>query len=332
MTPNPGLRRMFKAAGLAVRDRGPVRENPLAYLNRAWGPSDVAWVEQLLVDADADLLHVHTFASHIVGVRAALRHGLPVVRTEHGVAHYRNPSCWPFRRWALERTDCVIAVSGFVARFVAHRFPCAKPRLRIVRNGVDASYFRPQPRRDEGPFTFCVVSRLEAVKRIDFALRAVARVPQIRLCIAGDGSERKPLERLAARLGITDRVRFLGYLADPRSVIADSHAAINSKREEELGLSILEALAMGRPVVAFVGGGVTEIVRDRETGWLVRDDSVEALAAALREASGSKERAGLFGEQGRISVEQHCRVEAMCDGYAQIYAELAAMRVGRLRW
>ena len=85
MTPNPQLREMISAAGVTIRDRGPVRENPLAYLWRSFGPADVAWLEHVLTDEGASVVHVHTFGSHILGVRAALRRHLPVLRTEHGI-------------------------------------------------------------------------------------------------------------------------------------------------------------------------------------------------------------------------------------------------------
>jgi glycosyltransferase involved in cell wall biosynthesis len=322
MTPNPQLREMISAAGVMIRDRGPVRENPFAYLWRSFGPADVAWLEHILTDEGASVVHVHTYGSHILGVRAALRRRLPVLRTEHGIHHYRDPSCSLFRRWALQKTDCVVAVSAYVGRFVEKAAPYARSKLRVIRNGVDATYFHAEEPPGEGPFTFALVCRLEPWKRIDLVMRAVARVPQIRLQIAGDGSARRKLQALARELRVDDRVSFLGYRRDPRPVIAQSHAAINSSRDEPLGLSVLEALAMQRPVVAFAGGGIPEIVQDGRTGWLVRESSVEALAARLFEASADRRRAAALGANGRAFIDQECRIEDMCRGYARAYLEL----------
>jgi glycosyltransferase involved in cell wall biosynthesis len=323
MTPNPQLREMISAAGVMIRDRGPVRENPLAYLWRSFGPADVAWLEHVLTDEGASVVHVHTFGSHILGVRAALRRHLPVLRTEHGIHHYLDPSCSLFRQWALQKTDCVVAVSDYVGRFVEKKAPFARPKLRVIRNGVDATYFHPQEPPGEGPFTFALVCRLEPWKRVDLVIGAVAQVPQIRLRIAGDGSARRKLQALARELRVDDRVCFLGYRRDPRPVIADSHAAINSSRDEPLGLSVLEALAMQRPVVAFAGGGIPEIVQDGRTGWLVHENSVEALAARLSEASANSQRAATLGANARAFIDQECRVEDMCRGYARVYSELS---------
>jgi glycosyltransferase involved in cell wall biosynthesis len=322
MTPNPQLREMIRAAGVTIRDRGPVRENPLAYLWRSFGPADVAWLEQILTDEGASVVHVHTFGSHILGVRAALRRNVPVLRTEHGLHHYLDLSCSFFRQWALQKTDCVVAVSDYVGRFVEGKAPCARSKLRVIRTGVDATYFHPEEPPREGPFTFSLVCRLVPLKRVDLVIGAVARVPHILLRIAGSGSARRKLQALARDLRVDDRICFLGYRPDPRPVIAESHAAINSSRDEPLGLSVLEAFAMQRPVVAFAGGGIPEIVQDGRTGWLVHENSVEALAARLFEASANRQRAATLGANARAFIDRECRIEDMCRGYARAYSEL----------
>lgn len=324
MTPNPRLRGMLAEAGLHIRDRGPVRADPIAYLWRSFGPAEIAWLEQVLIDEGAGLVHVHTYASHIIGVRAAMRRRLPVLRTEHGIHHYVDPSCALYRSWALRHTDRVVTVSDYVRDFVARKAPYAAGRLQTVRNGVDAAYFHPVEPRREGPFTFAVVSRIEPWKRIDLVIHAVARVPEIRLRIAGDGSARPALQTLAGKLGVRDRVSFLGYRPDPRPVLADAHAAINASRDEPLGLSVLETLAMQRPVLAFAGGGIPEIVLDGNTGWLVRENSPDALAARLAEAGSSCERAALLGREARRFVERECRIEDMCAAYGRVYRALVA--------
>ncbi len=335
MTPNPKLRMRFVSAGLRVRDRGPVRADPVSYLWRAFGPVDVDWLHRILREEAADIVHVHTYASHILGVRAALRSGLPVLRTEHGVAHYSDPSCALGRAWALRNTDALVAISDYVGHFVAARAAFARDRIRVVRNGVDGAYFAPIPppslASSGEPFRFAVVCRLEAWKRVDRAIRAVASVPGIRLTIAGSGGEERRLHRLARRLGVADRVAFLGWQADPRPAIAACHAAINCARNEPLGLSVLEAMAMQRPVVAVATGGVPEIVRHGKTGWLVSDGSAHALARGLAEASADEGKAAAFGAAARQFVEREAGIETMCRGYAGAYADLLDRHTARRR-
>ena len=321
-TPNPKLRALFEDAGLRIRIGGPVRENPFAYLWRSFGPTDIAWLECVLLEERASLVHAHTFGSHILAARVARRQNLPVVRTEHGVRHYRDPSCALLRHWALRNTDRVLAVSGYVARAVSVIAPYALAKIQVIPNGVDMTFFHSAPPRATGPYTFAMVSRLEPVKRVAYAVEAVARTPDVQLIIAGEGSERGKLEALSRQRGIEGRVHFLGPLHDPRPAIANCDAVINCTREEGLGLAVIEAAAMQRPAVAFAGGGIPEIVQDRRTGWLVRDDSVSALAATLAEASASRLRTAEFGIEARKCVQLKFGIDNMCRSYAAVYERL----------
>lgn len=329
MTPNPSLRALFVDAGLKVHDRGPVRENPLAYLWRSFGPADAAWLVNALRTERADIAHLHTFGSHVIGVRAALELRLPVVRTEHGIRHYTDVTCSPFEPWAIRRTDKIIAVSQFVADFVTQSAPYARDKVLTVRNGVDTDYFRPVREPDNGPFTFAIVCRLEAVKRVDLAIRAIASLPDIKLLIVGDGSARPSLEALARELRIGERVHFAGYQSDPRPFIAKAHVALNCCAVEPLGLSLLEAQAMARPVIAMSGGGAPEIVQDARTGWLVAESSVDGLSTSMAAAAADRDRCVAMGENARKFVEQECRIETMCERYAEIYDDVLAHRVRR---
>jgi glycosyltransferase involved in cell wall biosynthesis len=327
MTPNPGLRALFVDAGLKVYDRGPVRENPLAYLWRSFGPADAAWLVNALRAERADVVHLHTFGSHVIGARAALKLGLPVVRTEHGIRHFVDPTCSPFEPWAIRRTDRIIAVSQFVADFAARSAPYARNKVQTVRNGVDTEYFRPVGEPNDGAFTFAIVCRLEAVKRVDLAIRAIANLPDARLLVVGNGSARPSLEALAGKLQVGERVHFAGYQSDPRPFIAKANVALNCCAVEPLGLSLLEAQAMARPVIAMSGGGVPEIVRDNQTGWLVAESAVGGLATPMAAAAANRERCVAMGENARKFVEQDCRIETMCARYADIYEDLLALPI-----
>ena len=327
MTPNPKLRAFFTDAGLRIADRGPVREKSLAYLWHSFGPADIAWLGRVLLEEKADLLHAHTFGSHILAARAGLRHRLAVVRTEHGVRHYRDPTCSLFRHWALRHTDRIIAVSAFVARTVQDLAPHARDRIGVVLNGIDLVRFPRTPPPTDGPFTISVISRLEPVKRIAVVVEAVAQVPGVRLNIAGEGSERNALEELARKRGVADRVRFLGHLDDPRPAIAASDVLINATREEGLPLAVLEAAAMQRPTIAFDGGGTPEVVQDRRTGWLVREDTVGAFAAAVAEAGADRARAAEYGIKAREWVDPAFGIDRMCTEYAAVYRDVTRGRV-----
>lgn len=326
MTSNPALRHFFQDVRLSIRDRGPVRENPLAYLMRSFGREDVGWLTGVFEAERADIVHVHTFASHVIGVRSALKVGLPVVRTEHGVRHYLDITCSPFRRWTLARTSALAAVSKYVADFVAGVAPEMRDRIEVIRNGIDTEYFSVGA-WPSGPFTFSIASRLEPVKRIDLAIMALTEAADAKLTIIGDGSSRSSLERLVKKNGLHNRVHFAGYRPDVRPLVALSHAAVNCCSIEGLGLSMLEAQAMGRPVVAFNAGGASEIVRDGNSGWLSDEISAHGIGRLMAVASRDRKRAQGLGLEGRRFVERECGIASMCESYARLYQRLR----GRVR-
>ncbi len=327
LTPNEKLKAMFERGGLKVHDGGRIRENPIAYLARSLGRRAVAWIESILRGERAHVAHLHTLGSHVVGTRAALRAGARIVRTEHHVQYFNDPSSSPFTRWSLRRVHRSVAISRYVSDFVAKTMPEALPKLRVIRNGVDVRHFSPQPSpREDAPFTFAVVSRLERWKRVDRVLEALVSVPDARLAVVGEGSERGALQRLAAQLGIAARVDFRGYESDPRSSIAGAHACVNASDDEPLGLSVLEAMASARPVLAYAGGAMPELVAS-ERGWLVAERTVDALARAMRAASSDRARVEQMGLAARAFVEAECSIERMCEEYGGIYQELATSSV-----
>ena len=325
-TPSERVADHFHRPGLRVFDRGRVRENPIAYLWRSLGPSDTAWLEAVMREWGANVVHLHTFASHVLGTRAALRAGARIVRTEHDTRYFVDPSCSPFTRWALRRSSAVVAVASHVADYVARTAPYAAERITVVRNGVDVDYFSPPKRqatRTRGaPFTFAMACRLEPGKQVDVAIEALARVPNARLVIAGDGSQRTKLARTARAWRVEDRVDFRGFLPDPRPVIADADAALSASRHESFGLSVLEAMAMGKPVVAFAVGGIRELVQHGKTGLLARSLTASELAARMQEAADRPDRMRAMGARAREWAVRECAVTAMCAGYGDVYEKL----------
>jgi glycosyltransferase involved in cell wall biosynthesis len=289
------------------------------------GRTMVGWVTRILREENAKVAHLHTFASHVVGTRAALKTGAKILRTEHDTHYFVDPSCSPFTRWSLKRTHSVVAVSKQVGEYVQQTAPYVKDKLLVIRNGVDIERFAPRPELAprEGPIRFVLACRLEPRKQPNVVVRAVANLGNAELDVLGDGSMRPMLERLVRELGVSHRVRFHGYSPDPGATIARCDAAISGASHEPLGLSVLEALSMGKPVIAFAVGGIPEILKDRETGWLVDEISAAAMTRALREASKDRDRLHAMGDRARAFVVAECGIEKMCEEYAAAYDKLA---------
>lgn len=324
MTPSDRLARLFSNAGLRVQDRGRVRENPLAYLVRSLGRSDVAWLADVMRRERASIAHLHTFQSHVIGTRAARRVGARVVRTEHDTRYFVDPSCSPFTRWSLRRADAAVAVSTSVERFVRTHVPDVRCPVTTIRNGVDLGYFAPSSdERGRGPFTFGILCRLEPVKQVHLALHALARLDDERLEVIGDGSELPKLVALTDTLGIGSRVTFHGFKADPRAILRTVDVVVSVSRSESLGLSLLEAQAMGRPVITFGVGGTPEAVVDGLTGRVLKEHTVDALAGCMAATSKAAWHAREMGIAARRYVVAEHGIDKMCAAYGDLYERLA---------
>ena len=195
------------------------------------------------------------------------------------------------RNRALRRAAHVVVPSAYL-RDLALGWGVAPDRLTVVPN--PAPSLPPLPDRDAARgalgldgVTLAAAGRLTRQKALGDAFAAVARVDGVSLVVAGDGPERGALERRAAELGLDGRVRFVGPLArtEVLTLFRAADAALLSSAWENLPHSVVEALAVGTPVVATAVGGVPEVVRDGENGLLVAPGDVAALAEAIRRVS-----------------------------------------------
>jgi len=313
---------LFEEAGLTVVSPPARTARTLTPRLRMTGQPDVAWLAAYLGEVGAAGVQLHTFASHVLGTRAGLRAGVPVIRTEHSRRVYDNWACRPFSAWSLRRATRVVAVSHDLRCVVAARCPSLGDRLSVIHNGVPLGRPAPSPPPD-GPIRFVLVARLEPRKAIDRALRAVAQVPGARLDVVGDGPLRGQLEALAATLGLDERVRFWGYRVDPETVVAEADAAICSSIAEGLSLGLLEAMALGRPVVTVPVGGVPELMTDRDVGWLADAVTEQALTTAVSAAvAAGRPELQRRGARARAAVERGFSEKAMRRAYEDLYATL----------
>jgi len=177
----------------------------------------------------------------------------------------------------------------------------------------------------DGP-TLAFAGRLTAQKSLELALRAVAAVEGVSLVVAGEGPELERLERARDDLALGDRVRFLG--AQPRERVLElfhaADASILSSSWENFPHAVVEALAVGTPVISTDTGGVAEVLRDGINGLLVPSGDVDALAAAIRRYVGDPELQARLRAAAASSVEAYS-AERIYGGLEQVL-ERASLR------
>ena len=322
------------------------------YQRRWWEASYAALREQHAI-APFDVILSHSAGGLGYLARAGQALGLPSVVILHGSSQGEVITAWRGARsprgvyrlarlgWRLptllarwRRTapsvSHWIAVSSSVARENGREMGFAPGRVTVIANGVDTARFRPNDearassRAELGLAAdtplLAVATRLEAEKGVQVALDALARLtpefPDAHLLVAGAGSYATDLQAQARRLGLAERVRFLGlvpHAALPDVLAAADIALFPSLCHEAFPLSVVEALAVGLPVVASAVGGVPMAVREGATGSLVPPGDVAALADALRPLLADPARRRALGALARQSAEQQFSVQAMVE-------------------
>jgi glycosyltransferase involved in cell wall biosynthesis len=264
------------------------------------------------------------------GRLAAWRAGVPVIASALHSTGLPDHVEWPNRLLA-PLTDAFIAVAESHGRFLAEREGCPTGKIRVIPNGVDVDRFRPQAggrqARTQWGWTsengiVGIVAALRPEKNhelfLDAAFRVVHRLPTARFLVVGDGPRRPQLEARAAELGLQDHVRFLGTRHDVPNLLSAIDVFVLSSRMEASPVSILEAQACARPVVAPAVGSIPEAVIDGQTGCLVPPDDSPALADRLVDLLCNEEKANGMGRAGRQRVVENYSVAGMVKGYQDL--------------
>lgn len=247
-------------------------------------------------------------------------HGAWLRSPAHAGRSLRGPRAWYQRlytrlnaRWerhAFARARVVVAVSPLVARQL-RAVGVPPQRIRVIANGVDLDEFHPGP-ADRGalglpegvPLALFAGDIRSPRKNLDTVLAALARTPDLHLAVVGD-TRRSPYPALARRLGVAERVRFLGYRRDVAALMRASDLFAFPSRFEPFGLVVLEAMASGLPVVTTHATGASGLVTP-DTGIVLADaDDTTALAAALTSLAGDRARRQAMGRTARVAAERH---------------------------
>jgi glycosyltransferase involved in cell wall biosynthesis len=187
----------------------------------------------------------------------------------------------------------------------------------------------------ERPFTVGWIGRMTGIKRTDDVLLAFKSLRErgidARLCLVGDGPDRNEVERRAHELGVMRETLFLGYQEQVASFFAAFDVFVLPSANEGTPVTAIEALAAGKPVVATRVGGIPDVVRDGEDGFLVAPGDVEALADRLAELATDDALRERMGEAARARVRERYSVERLVDDVDRLYRSLLeAEGLGRL--
>ena len=314
---------------------------PLADLT----PSCIFGLRHIIREFAPDIIDAHVprptmwaaQAQRLVSPRSAF------VYTEHSIQTvYPSWAKWVYRSF-LPVTDHVIAISQAGADSFKDRWGWSDERVTRIWNGIGAGRVVPSKRSavvreslgaPAGCGVICNVANLTSPKAQEILVRAMAElhpeVPEVRCWIAGSPELEPPTAGMVAA-EVTSRrlepcVQLLGPRRDVANLINAADVFVLSSRQEGFPITILEAMAAGKPVVATDVGGCAEAVVDGKTGLIVPPEDPHALAEALRRVLTHPEEARRMGEAGRRRVLANFTIEHMIDQHVEVYERVIAGR------
>jgi glycosyltransferase involved in cell wall biosynthesis len=278
-----------------------------------------------------DVVHVHfnpDFYAAALAARLA-RQG-PVILTRH-VALPWSPV--KVRRYT-RLFDHIIPVSHAVERKLAEsgvpasQMTVAKAGSPPLEPTLDRAAARAELGLAPGEFSVGSFGRLVPEKGIAHLIEATRNLPaHVRFDVFGEGPQRRALESQAATLGVTDKVRFRGFVSEvANAMLAVDCVAIPSTWDEAFPYAALEAMSVARPIVASRSGGLPEIVEEGRTGLLVEKGNAEQLATAIRSLADSPDAAQAMGERAKAIQLADYTVPRMAERIEAVYASVLASR------
>jgi glycosyltransferase involved in cell wall biosynthesis len=286
----------------------------------SFDPAVWSALRDLIARRNIEVVHVHDYKTDLLAWLLHRWHGVSVLATAHGWTGHNwreRRLYYPADKWLLARLPRVVAIS-------------------VLLNGIDHLAYRREPHREAEARTtwgfsntdvvLGAVGRLEPQKRFDLLIQAFARVarhvPEARLAIAGDGSQRLELQSLIDRAGIGAVCRLIGHVMEIPLFHHALHLFVQSSDYEGTPNAVLEAMAFETPLVATSAGGTAELVRNGVDGLVIPTGDVDALERAIHQSltdvAGCRDRAA--SARQRVSTELSFR--SRTQKLEHIYEEL----------
>jgi glycosyltransferase involved in cell wall biosynthesis len=333
-----------------LSEKGPVGERienrgfPVVALQRMKSHRFDPWIirdlYRLIKDQRADVVHTHLYDGNKYGRLAAGLARVPAL-----ISHYHN--VYPRRRtkyhlinWILSfLNDRIVAVSQAVKESVVAYDRIPPRKIQVIYNGIDLSSFKGDFKDSDlrqkfgvkpEDFLIGVVARLEEQKGHIYLFRALRRLmpdfPQIKVLVVGDGTLRPVLEAQVMEMGLSEQVLFAGTRKDILEILATLDLFILPSLWEGFSIALLEAMAMGRPVIATSVGGASEAIRSGHDGLLVPPGEESSLVTAVREALLDPRRYEEMGRRGKETVGRQFTVAQHLTRLQDLYLEVLARK------
>jgi L-malate glycosyltransferase len=295
-------------------------------------------MHEVVLTHKLDLLHVHYAIPHATSAWIAREmlhetgNDVKVITTLHGTDITivgQDRSFHPIAKFSIEKSDHITAVSHFLKQETYFAFGCTGCNVEVIYNFIDPTIYDrgkyPPLLRDQIDGSRRVlmhISNFRPVKRVRDIIRIYARVrreiPSV-LVMVGDGPDRVDAQEEAIELGVEKEVFFLGKIDAVAPLLAGADLFLLPTESESFGLSALEALASGVPVVGSRAGGLVEVVREGETGALRAVGDVEAMAHAAIDILSDPDRWATMSEAAAADARERFSLSQIVAEYERLY-------------
>lgn len=287
-----------------------------------------------------DLLHCHYAIPHATSAwitKQMLREeqrDIKVVTTLHGTDITivgQDPSFHSITKFSIEKSDALTAVSEYLRKETQSAFGCTACRIEVIPNFIDPKVYnrsaykgQQRPQFDGDRPVLMHISNFRPVKRVRDVVRtfaAVNRKVESVLVMVGDGPDRHDAEQEARDLGVDASVRFLGKIDTVAPLLAAADLFLLPTNSESFGLSALEALASGTPVIGTIAGGLPEVVHNGDTGVLCAVGDVDAMAAAAIELLSDRKKWDAMSQAAAADARKRFAMDDVVEQYEQLYVQ-----------
>ncbi len=290
---------------------------------------------QVAVREDLDLLHVHYAVPHATSAYLAKNiiasnKKLPVITTLHGTDITlvgNDPSYYEITRFSIEESDAVTAVSEYLKNQTLYRFAISKA-IEVIPNFVDTDRFFPHKSdhenclRKPGEKIIMHISNFRQVKRIPDIIEVFEGVLDrinARLVLIGSGPEQEKIRGFVEEKGLSDKVNFFGKQNDVSELISCANIYMLPSEHESFGLTALEAMSCGVPVIGTSGSGMDSFLGDNSAGFLYPVGDVHAMVEGCIRILENPELAVEMGEKGRKRAIEDYNVDHIVSIYEDLY-------------
>jgi glycosyltransferase involved in cell wall biosynthesis len=338
LTTDPLFQRAVRDYGLGLVNLDVIRRE----IRPLWDLGGLLRLRRFLLSRGYRIVHTHTSKGGFAGRLAARLADVPVIlHTAHGFAfHERSPLSARLFYSALERMasgwcDRLVSVSEFHRHWALELGMCKPRKILAIPNGAVPAHRNrdiapAEVRRRLGVRDADVLilspARLAADKGLEYLIDAASLLPQTkrryRIVIAGDGPERARLEQRAKKPSVADRVMFLGFREDVGDLLAASDLVVLPSLREGLSISLLEAMAAGKPIIATSIGSQRELASQADVARLVPPADAKALCDAILRLDRDPALMAHLGMSARALFESRYTEDRMLESYRQLYFDL----------